>query len=111
VYRAPADFWLGIIWVLASFFPLDYLRHNIARSALALREVMTVSRHRSNSMEKYNEVKSEEILQNLKRVNDEDGVLQQAFDKSPYNLNVYYEAIKRGKIDKDLLDLNKLINY
>ena len=48
VYRAPADFCLGVIWVLASFFPLNDLRHDIACSAFALRKVMTVSRHRSH---------------------------------------------------------------
>ena len=48
VYRAPTDFCLGVIWVLASFFPLDDICHYIARSALALREVMTVSRHRGH---------------------------------------------------------------
>ena len=45
--RSP-EFCPGVIWVLACFFTLNDLRHNIARSALALSEVMTVSRHRGH---------------------------------------------------------------
>ncbi len=48
VYRAPTDFCLGVIWVLDCIITLKHIRHNIARSALAFRKVMAVSRHRSH---------------------------------------------------------------
>lgn len=64
-----------------------------------------------DKMQKYSEKKSEEILQNLQRVNDVDGVLQQAFNKCPYNLNVFNQAIKYGRIDKDLLNIAHIIGY
>ena len=46
VYIAPTDFSWCVVCALSCFFPLNDIRYDIARSALALREVMAVSCHK-----------------------------------------------------------------